>query len=57
MMLGSVMLPSGFFIAGWTSDPDTHWFPSVVGFTLIGVSFLLIFQVSGVCADTSEDDE
>ena len=51
MMLGSVMLPSGFFIAGWTSDPDTHWFPSVVGFTLIGVSFLLIFQVCGVCAD------
>lgn len=45
MMLGSVMLPTGFFLAGWTSDPDIHWFPSVVGFTLIGVSFLLIFQV------------
>jgi DHA1 family multidrug resistance protein-like MFS transporter len=45
MMLGSVLFPAGFFLAGWTADPSIHWFPSVLGFTLIGVSFLLIFQV------------
>lgn len=45
MMLGSVLFPAGFFLAGWTADPSIHWFPSVLGFTLIGISFLLIFQV------------
>jgi DHA1 family multidrug resistance protein-like MFS transporter len=48
MMLGSILFPSGFFLAGWTSNPSIHWFPSVLGFTLIGVSFLLIFQVSSM---------
>jgi DHA1 family multidrug resistance protein-like MFS transporter len=46
MMIGSVLFPAGFFLAGWTSDPSINWFPSVLGFTLIGTSFLLIFQVS-----------
>jgi hypothetical protein len=45
MMLGSILFPAGFFLAGWTADPSIHWFPSVLGFTLIGISFLLIFQV------------
>ncbi|KAJ9105426.1 hypothetical protein QFC21_001797 [Naganishia friedmannii] len=44
MMIGSVTFPIGFFIVGWTSDPSIHWFPSVLGFTFIGMSFLLIFQ-------------
>lgn len=30
--------------AGWTSQPSTHWFPSVLGFSMIGTAFLLIFQ-------------
>ncbi|GHJ84330.1 hypothetical protein NliqN6_0732 [Naganishia liquefaciens] len=44
MMLGSITFPIGFFIVGWTSQPSTHWFPSVLGFAFIGMSFLLIFQ-------------
>ncbi|WVR03429.1 hypothetical protein IAU60_000420 [Kwoniella sp. DSM 27419] len=44
MMLGAVLFPIGFFIIGWTSKPSIHWFPSLVGFVLIGMSFLLIFQ-------------
>lgn len=46
MMLGAVTFPVGFFIVGWTSDPSIHWFPSVLGFAFIGMSFLLIFQAS-----------
>lgn len=46
MMLGALTFPIGFFIVGWTSNPDIHWFPSLIGFVLIGMSFLLIFQVS-----------
>ncbi|WWC67051.1 uncharacterized protein I206_100958 [Kwoniella pini CBS 10737] len=44
MMLGSILFPIGFFIIGWTSKPSIHWFPSLIGFVLIGMSFLLIFQ-------------
>lgn len=44
MLLGSACFPIGFFILGWTSDPNIHWFPSVVGLYFIGASFLLIFQ-------------
>lgn len=46
MMIGSITFPIGFFIVGWTSDPTIHWFPSVLGFAFIGMSFLLIFQAS-----------
>lgn len=46
MMIGSITFPVGFFIVGWTSDPKIHWFPSVLGFAFIGMSFLLIFQAS-----------
>ena len=30
---------------GWTSNPSIHWFPSLIGLVLVGMSFLLIFQV------------
>ncbi|GFZ43771.1 Uncharacterized MFS-type transporter [Saitozyma sp. JCM 24511] len=44
MMLGAITFPIGFFIIGWTSSPSIHWFPGLVGLTLVGMSFLLIFQ-------------
>ena len=44
MALGSVTFPIGFFLFAWTSSPDIHWFPSIVGLVFIGASFLLIFQ-------------
>ena len=47
MMIGSICFPIGFFIIGWTSFPRIHWFPSMIGLSLVGMSFLLIFQVSG----------
>jgi MFS transporter, DHA1 family, multidrug resistance protein len=48
MMLGALTFPIGFFLLGWTSNPDIHWFPSVLGLTFVGTSFLLIFQVSAL---------
>jgi len=47
MMIGAVTFPIGFFLIGWTSNPSIFWFPSFVGFTFVGMSFLLIFQ-SGI---------
>ncbi|CAD6571028.1 MAG: hypothetical protein TREMPRED_000107 [Tremellales sp. Tagirdzhanova-0007] len=44
MMVGSIAFPIGFFIIGWTSNPSIHWFPSLIGLVLVGMSFLLIFQ-------------
>jgi formate/nitrite transporter FocA (FNT family) len=46
MMLGAITFPVGFFLVGWTSKASINWFPSVVGCYFIGLSFLLIFQVS-----------
>ncbi|ORX40117.1 major facilitator superfamily domain-containing protein [Kockovaella imperatae] len=47
MMIGSVCFPIGFFIMGWTSYPRINFFPSLIGLTVVGMSFLLIFQ-SGI---------
>jgi hypothetical protein len=43
-MIGAITFPVGFFLLGWTSSPSIHWFPSILGLVLIGMSFLLIFQ-------------
>lgn len=27
MMVGGLLFAAGFFLFGWTSKPDVHWFP------------------------------
>ena len=46
IVIGSIAFPIGFFLLGWTSSPSIHWFPSVLGLSFIGMSFLLIFLVT-----------
>lgn len=43
---GSILLPAGLFIYGWTADYKTHWIAPIIGTCLVGVGNLLIFMVS-----------
>lgn len=47
MMIGGVLLPSGMFWFGWTSNPHITWVPQVISGGFLGAGVLLIFlQVS-----------
>ncbi|CAG8376403.1 unnamed protein product [Penicillium salamii] len=46
MMIGSVFLPAGMFILGWTSPKGTFWLCPVLGATSMGLGFFTIFQSS-----------
>jgi len=35
--IGTILLPIGFFIYGWTADFETHWMGPIIGLTIIGV--------------------
>lgn len=43
-MFGSIMLPIGIFITGWTSTESINWFVPVIGVTCLGVSAIILFQ-------------
>ncbi|CAH6720090.1 fluconazole resistance protein 1 [[Candida] jaroonii] len=44
MIVGSVFMPVGIFIFGWTVSTETHWFGSLVGGALFAVGAFTISQ-------------
>ncbi|KAG2753484.1 MFS general substrate transporter [Suillus brevipes Sb2] len=44
MVPGSVLLPIGCLIVGWTSEAHTHWIAPDIGITLVGAGIILSFQ-------------
>ncbi|KAG2135087.1 MFS polyamine transporter [Suillus clintonianus] len=44
MVPGSVLLPIGCLIVGWTSEAHTHWIASDIGIALVGAGIILNFQ-------------
>ena len=46
MMLGSVFLPAGLFIFGWTGAKEHPWVESCIGAVIVGFGFFTIFQSS-----------
>ncbi|CAH6719426.1 multidrug resistance protein 1 [[Candida] jaroonii] len=46
MIVGSIFLPTGVLIFGWTVNPNVHWFGSLVGGALFGVGAFVVFQSS-----------
>ncbi|TPX12717.1 uncharacterized protein E0L32_000894 [Thyridium curvatum] len=38
--VGSLLLPVGFFIYGWTADKHTHWMGPIIGLTVIGAGMV-----------------
>ncbi|KAG8532278.1 uncharacterized protein KY384_003919 [Bacidia gigantensis] len=43
-LFGSFGPPIGLFIFAWTARPDIHWFPSVLGITIYGMSVFIVMQ-------------
>ncbi|KXJ93647.1 major facilitator superfamily domain-containing protein [Microdochium bolleyi] len=41
---GTLILPIGFFIYGWTAHYHTHWIAPVIGLTIIGLGNILCFM-------------
>lgn len=43
-IIGSVLMPLGIFVFGWTSRSDYHWVGPIFGAIIFGMSALLNFQ-------------
>ncbi|CCH45765.1 Benomyl/methotrexate resistance protein [Wickerhamomyces ciferrii] len=43
-IFGSILLPVGIFIFGWSATSTNHWFGSLIGGALYGASGLIMFQ-------------
>ena len=46
MMLGSFIFCGGQFIYGWTAAPEFPWIAPVIGLTMFGLGFFMIFQAA-----------
>ncbi|KAG2137983.1 major facilitator superfamily domain-containing protein [Suillus clintonianus] len=44
MVPGSLLLPIGCLIVGWTSQAHTHWIAPDIGMALVGAGIILSFQ-------------
>lgn len=44
MVPGSLLLPIGCLIVGWTSEAHTHWIAPDIGIALVGAGIVLNFQ-------------
>ena len=43
-ILGACLMPVGLFIFGWTSSPNIHWFPPLIGTAIFAIGAFIIFQ-------------
>lgn len=43
MLIGSVAIPVGLFLYGWTAEKKVHWIAPIIGTAFIGVGLFLIF--------------
>ncbi|KAI0077547.1 MFS polyamine transporter [Panus rudis PR-1116 ss-1] len=44
MFPGTILLPAGLFITGWTARADVHWIAPDIGIALVGAGVILNFQ-------------
>nr|QFR37067.1 MFS transporter [Cyberlindnera americana] len=43
-IVGSLFMPIGLFIFGWTSAKDINWFPPLIGGVFYGIAGIILFQ-------------
>lgn len=43
-IIGSIMMPIGIFIFGWTASPDIHWIGPIIGTAVFAFGAFFIFQ-------------
>ncbi|KAK8122752.1 hypothetical protein PG984_011422 [Apiospora sp. TS-2023a] len=42
--VGSVVMPIGFFLYGWTAEKQVHWIAPIIGTAVIGIGNMIIFM-------------
>ncbi|OTB03636.1 hypothetical protein M426DRAFT_262955 [Hypoxylon sp. CI-4A] len=42
--IGSIFLPAGLFIYGWTAEYRVHWIAPIIGMALIGIGNIIIYM-------------
>ncbi|KAK8072783.1 hypothetical protein PG996_006131 [Apiospora saccharicola] len=42
--VGSVVMPLGFFLYGWTAEKQVHWIAPIIGTAVIGIGNMIIFM-------------
>lgn len=42
--VGSLVMPLGFFLYGWTAEKHVHWIAPIVGTAVIGIGNMIIFM-------------
>nr|CAD11985.1 SCR1 protein [Schwanniomyces occidentalis] len=43
-IVGSILMPIGIFIFGWTASPDIHWIAPTIGAAIFALGAFIIFQ-------------
>ncbi|ABN66451.1 multidrug resistance protein 2 [Scheffersomyces stipitis CBS 6054] len=43
-IFGSIMMPIGIFVFGWSASPDLHWIGPIIGAALFATGAFIIFQ-------------
>ena len=44
MIPGTLLMPIGLFITGWTARADVHWIAPDIGIAVVGVGLIVNFQ-------------
>lgn len=44
MFPGTILLPAGLLITGWTARPDIHWIVPDIAIVIVGAGIILNFQ-------------
>ena len=53
MLIGSVLLPIGLLVYGWTTKPSVHWIVPLFGTAIVGCSMILsILPTNNYLIDT-----
>ncbi|KAK7994293.1 multidrug resistance protein [Apiospora marii] len=42
--VGSLVMPLGFFLYGWTAEKHVHWIAPIIGTAFIGIGNLIVFM-------------
>ncbi|OAG01087.1 putative MFS multidrug transporter, partial [Paraphaeosphaeria sporulosa] len=44
MIIGSILVPVGLFLYGWSAEEKVHWIVPVIGTAIIGAALMIVFM-------------
>lgn len=51
MLIGSVLIPIGLFLYGWSAEKKVHWMAPIVGTAIVGGALMVIFVGAPLAPD------